>query len=346
MQTVFSETQLLHDPPHELHCAQIVPYFESPMRAERILEAISRHGLGPIVEPNALDPATLRRVHSPDYVQFMEAVSKYVASNKQGDAPLIPHTWRQPEMVSPVPDSVFGQLGHYAFDAGTPITAETWAAAAASASSAVTAAEFLFEQRLPVFALCRPPGHHAAAGYYGGYCYLNNAAIAAQHLLDSGSGPVAIVDVDYHHGNGTQSIFYRRRDVLFASLHADPRQAYPYFSGHPHETGEAEGVGYNINVPLPPGSDWPTYAPLLREVMLRIREFQPKFLIVSLGVDTFESDPIADFRFSTDDFFSLGEELAVLDQPTMFVMEGGYAIQQIGDNVVGTLKAFERTSAL
>jgi acetoin utilization deacetylase AcuC-like enzyme len=174
----------------------------------------------------------------------------------------------------------------------------------------------------------------------GGYCYLNNAAIAAQYLVDQGHTRVAILDVDYHHGNGTQDIFYTRGDVLFVSLHADPRVEYPYFLGYADETGAGAGAGCTHNYPLPHGTTWETYGPALDAACRVVETFAPGALVVSLGVDTYERDPISRFRLRADDFLRLGERLAAVKCPTLFVMEGGYAVDDIGVNVVNVLTGF------
>jgi len=190
-----------------------------------------------------------------------------------------------------------------------------------------------------VFALTRPPGHHAGADLFGGYCYLNNVAIAAQWLADQGMRP-AILDVDYHHGNGTQAIFYRRSDVLFVSVHADPSFAYPHFLGFADERGEGAGDGLNLNLPLPRKTEWPAYAEALASALARIRDFAPDVLLVSLGLDTFEADPISRFKLRTEDYLRLGEALAALRLPTLFVFEGGYNLEHLAENTCNVLEGF------
>jgi acetoin utilization deacetylase AcuC-like enzyme len=192
------------------------------------------------------------------------------------------------------------------------------------------------------FALCRPPGHHAAAGYMGGYCYLNNAAIAARRLLDAGAARVAVLDVDYHHGNGTQSIFWRDAAVLFCSLHGDPRVEYPYFAGFADERGDGEGLGFNHNWPLPHGTTWEGgYRDALEAACARIDAYAPDAIVVSLGVDTFEHDPISAFRLANDDYLRIGEAIGRLRRRALFVMEGGYAVEDIGVNAVNVLAGFD-----
>jgi acetoin utilization deacetylase AcuC-like enzyme len=219
--------------------------------------------------------------------------------------------------------------------------AGTWRAALSAAEVALTAASRLSGGLRAAFALCRPPGHHAARDYYGGYCFMNNAAIAAQSLVDRGAGRVAILDVDYHHGNGTQSIFYQRDDVFFLSLHADPRWDYPYFLGYGDEVGEGPGQGFNANYPMPWGTAWSTYGEALGDAITRIRRYGPDAVVVSLGVDTYKEDPISKFKLEMADYPRIGALIAALGRPTLFVMEGGYAVEEIGINTVNLLKGFE-----
>jgi len=210
-----------------------------------------------------------------------------------------------------------------------------------SANVALTGADAVIDGAAGAFALCRPPGHHAAREYAGGYCYLNNAAMAAERCLGRGARRVAILDVDFHHGNGTQDIFYERADVLFASIHGDPRNSYPFFSGHAAETGAAGGLGHTANYPLPWGTDWSAYEVVLDSAMRRVTEHRPDFLIVSLGVDTFKDDPISHFSLASDDYVRMGERIARAGVPTLFVMEGGYMVDEIGINAVNALQGFD-----
>jgi len=209
------------------------------------------------------------------------------------------------------------------------------------AQTALTGAKIIQDGARSAFALCRPPGHHAAQDMFGGYCFLNNAAIAAQSFRDAGAKRVAVLDVDFHHGNGTQAIFYNREDVLFLSLHGDPEDAFPYFLGGQDETGEGAGEGFNINYPLPPGCPYPKWLGALNDAMSKITSYAPEALVVSLGVDTFERDPISFFKLTSDDFTDYGRRLAKLGLPTLFVMEGGYAVAEIGVNSVNVLDGFE-----
>jgi len=190
------------------------------------------------------------------------------------------------------------------------------------------------------FALCRPPGHHAGTDLYGGYCFLNNAAIAAEGFINRGAERVVVLDVDFHHGNGTQDIFYQRDDVMFLSLHGAPEDAFPHFLGYTDETGAGKGEGFNINYPMPPGTVYSVWLNALQNALKAIATYTPDALVVSLGVDTFKEDPISFFKLESEDFTDYGRAIAGLKIPTLFVMEGGYAVEEIGINTVNVLTGF------
>jgi acetoin utilization deacetylase AcuC-like enzyme len=231
-------------------------------------------------------------------------------------------------------------MGLYSYDAGSPFTAGTWVAARAGAHCALSAAQQLVKGNRAAFALSRPPGHHAGMDFFGGYCFLNNAALAAQHLRDAGMARVAILDIDYHHGNGTQAIFYDRPDVFFASIHGDPRTEYPFYLGHADETGTGAGLGCNLNLPLPRGSGFEAWLAALETSLAAIATFGAEALVVSLGMDTFAGDPISGFTLQSDDYLRVGERLARAGLPTVLVFEGGYAVAEVGINAVNVLEAF------
>jgi len=340
MLTVYSPDHQLHHA-SELKDGKVSPCFEMPQRAEIVLARSLQVGLGDIVAPQAFGPAHYARVHSERYVRFLQqAWGEWQALGHSHDA--LPLVWPVRDLRSDIePEHIDGKLGFYAMDAGVAITAGTWQAVSSSANLALTGASLLHDGQRSAFALCRPPGHHAAAEYMGGYCYLNNAAIAAQWSRDNGSQRVAVLDVDFHHGNGTQSIFYDRDDVMFVSLHGDPRRSYPYFSGHRDETGRGAGLGFNLNYPLPHGTAWDGYSEALQHACGQLRQYRPDLLVVSLGVDTYEGDPISHFRLASNDFFSIGAAIASIGVPTLFVMEGGYMVDEIGINAVNVLQGFE-----
>lgn len=325
----------------ELNDGQLVACHERPARAEMVLSRVGDVGLGPVRAPAVSGETPVRRVHDGAYIDFLKtAWEQWVAEHGNWDA--LPLNWLAPNMHRRVvPDSIDGKLGYYSFDAGTPITEGTWQAASSAAACAVTAADAVASDQRGAFALVRPPGHHAGHAFFGGYCFINNAAVAAQRLLDSGARRVAVLDIDYHHGNGTQEIFWERDDVFFVCLHADPRQEFPYFSGHADERGGGRGEGFTLNLPLPWGTDWPAYAEALSEAARRVADFTPDALVVSLGADTYEGDPISRFRLRSDDFQRMGAMIARMGLPTCFVMEGGYAIDALGVNMVNVLTGFE-----
>ncbi|MBW2121106.1 MAG: histone deacetylase family protein, partial [Deltaproteobacteria bacterium] len=286
-----------------------------------------------------LDP--IAQVHTRRFIEFMQTAHEQWRK-EHGDTDALPICWPTRTLRQTESETIDGRLSYFSFDAGTPITSGTWQAATSAANVAMTGVELIQEGEEAVFSLCRPPGHHASMDLYGGYCFFNNAAIAVKALLGKeGAERVAILDVDYHHGNGTQAIFYGRGDVLFVSLHADPAQEYPYFLGYADETGEGKGEGANRNFPMPWGTEWPSYLESLEKGLAIIRDFGPDTIVVSLGVDTFEEDPISRFRLKSDDYLRLGEKIGRLSLPTLFIMEGGYAVEQIGINVVNLLTGFE-----
>ncbi|MFP2928689.1 histone deacetylase family protein [Pyxidicoccus sp. 3LG] len=339
MKVVHSPLHARHDGGKELHRGELVPCFEMPARADYILQALEREGFevgGP--RPFALE--SLPRVHDAGFIEFLRtAHAEWRALGKDGF--MLPSGFPARGMRRDhIPSGINGRMGYYAFDAGTPIVEGTWDAALAAARCALTAAAQVVEGERSAYALCRPPGHHAGHATYGGYCFLNNAALAAQYLRDHGRARVAVLDVDYHHGNGTQDIYWERSDVLFVSIHGTPETEYPYFLGYADERGAGAGHGYTRNFPLPSGTTWAEYSTALDAALDDIGGFSPDALVVSLGVDTYEGDPISAFKLATHHFPLMGERLAALKLPTVFVQEGGYAVEDLGANVAGVLKGF------
>ena len=341
MLTIYSDRHHKHHGNTELIDGQLLPCFEMPSRAEHVLSRVRQVALGEVREPEAFGLDPVRRVHSPAFVDFLSSAwTEWAATGRTHDA--LPLVWPVRGLrTDRVPQDIDGKLGYYSFDAGVPITAGTWDAVQASADVALTGARLIAGGASAAFGLCRPPGHHAAADYMGGYCYLNNAAIAAQYLRDQGAARVAVLDVDYHHGNGTQSIFYERSDVCFVSLHGDPLVEYPYFLGYADETGAGAGLGFNHNYPLPHGTAWDSYSLALADACAKLRAFGADALVVSLGVDTFEQDPISKFKLGNTDYLRMGEAIGGLGLRTLFLMEGGYAVDDIGVNAVNVLQGFE-----
>ena len=231
-------------------------------------------------------------------------------------------------------------MGRHAFDATTPITPATWTAAYWSTQSALAAMQAVVSGERAAFALCRPPGHHAGADYCGGYCHLNHAAIAAQFARDAGRGRVAILDIDYHHGNGTQDIFWTRGDVFYASVHADPASDYPFYWGHADEVGADAGRGTTLNLPLAQGATLDPFRRAQDQALAAITRFAPDLLVVSFGADTWDGDPISHFALQTADYAVLARDIAASGWPTVICMEGGYAVDALGANVASFLSGF------
>ena len=340
MLTIYSDDHRLQHGAGELGEGRMRPVVEKPERAYNILGRVRDVGLGDVIAPSEHGVAPLERIHTAPYLAFLQAAWDEWSA-EHGDCDGLPINWAVRGLRQREPRRIDGRIGYYAGDAGTPITAGTWAAARASADVALTGADEILGGRREVFSLCRPPGHHASADVFSGYCFLNNAAIAAQALRDGGAGKVAVVDVDYHHGNGTQDILYERGDVLFVSIHADPDEEYPYFLGHADERGRGAGEGHNLNLPLPIGTTFAGYQGALARARDAVAAHGAEVLVVSLGADTYRDDPISRFSLESDDFARIGEELAKLAVPTLFVMEGGYAVDALGVNVVNVLTGFE-----
>jgi acetoin utilization deacetylase AcuC-like enzyme len=341
MKTVYSDRHRAQDGRAELIDGQLLPCFEKPERADLVLAAVRSAGIGPVLEPSAHGRAPLERVHTPAFLDFLEgAWDEWVAEH--GDIDGLPLCWptRSLRGRDRVPDAIDGKLSYYSFDAATPLTAGTWEAASSAADVALTGVDLLLAGEPAAFSLCRPPGHHASTDAYGGYCFLNNVAIAAQALRDGGVGTVAVLDVDYHHGNGTQVIFEDRSDVVFTSLHGDPRQEYPYFLGYEDEHGTGDGTGANRNFPMAWGTGFGEWSGALDEACRWIGGHGAEAVVVSLGVDTYVGDPISQFRLATGDFPAVGARIAGLGLPTLFVFEGGYATEALGVNVTGVLAGF------
>ncbi len=348
MLTVHNPSHALHWGRHEMFRGRLVDHHETPERLDHVLAELGRRGIGalrtPALDDAALD-AALARIHDPRYLHFLaHAWDDWIAldpANAGRDA--LASVWPAPGMrVDPLPANVAARLGAFSFDAGTPLTAGSWAAARGGAACAIEAARAVAAGGASAFALSRPPGHHAGPGFLGGYCFLNNAALAAQTLRDAGAARVAVVDIDYHHGNGTQAIFETRDDVLTVSVHGDPRTEYPFFLGHADERGTGAGEGFNLNLPLPRGTGFAAWRDALARGLDAVRAFGADALVVPLGVDTFVGDPISGFALQSADYLDVGRDLAAADLPTVFVFEGGYAVAEIGVNTVNVLEGFGR----
>lgn len=340
MKVFYSETHRAHNPPFEVFDGGLrTPYLENPDRMDRIQRALRETDWVEFHEPAdfGLDP--ILGVHDRDYIDFLASCwTEWLDSNPKDSSVLLPATFalrRDP----PKPASLLGRAGYYMMDMSACIVEGTYAAALASAHCALSAADSLLNGDRSSFALCRPPGHHAGKDYAGGYCFINNAAVAAHFL--SGHGKVALLDVDYHCGNGTQDIFYDRDDVLTISIHADPNFEYPHFIGHANERGKGRGIGFHHNVPLPAGTDDDSYLAALDRAIERIREYSPKYLVVSTGMDIYGGDPLGSFKLSTTGIREIGKCIASLALPSLIVMEGGYNNEALGRNLTAFLGEFK-----
>jgi acetoin utilization deacetylase AcuC-like enzyme len=333
VKTFFDDRQLRHAPAVELHNGAFTAFAEHPGRVRSMLDA-----LGATEPARDHGEAPLLAVHSAEYLSFLKtAYADWKEAGRPGDAS--GYVWPIVRRRALDLSRIDARLGRFSYDASTPVAEGTWEASYWSAQSALTALDALLSGDKAAFALCRPPGHHCGADYMGGYCYLNSAAIAAEAATRAGRR-LAILDVDYHHGNGTQDIFYTRGDVFFASIHADPRTDYPFYWGHADEAGEGAGEGATLNLPLPRGTGWADYEPALDTALERIAAWGADLTVVSYGADTFAGDPISFFGIETADYREMAQRIAGLALPTLIVMEGGYAVDQLGANVASFLSGF------
>lgn len=330
---------------HRQHAPQAVrfegyPFIteEVPARVENILNATQAVQLGTVVGPADHGIEPILAVHDEGYIDFLRTIYTEHAAYFQTSEPVFTWTFAT-RHNGRKPKSFLGLMGYYASGWGTPIVEGTWEAAYWGAQCALSAADLVWNGERVTYALCRPPGHHASADLYGGFCYLNNAAIAARRLEAAGAR-VAILDIDYHHGNGTQAIFYADPNVLFCSLHAHPDDDYPYYWGEVDERGVGPGQGFNHNWPLPQGADDATYLLALDEVLAVIRVFEPNYLVVSAGFDIVAGDPVGGFCISADGLREIGRRIAGLNLPTVIVQEGGYLLERLGEDAVTFLQAF------
>ena len=340
MKVFYSETHRKHEPPFEVFDGGLrTPYLENPDRMDRILNALGNTDWADVAEPSdfGLDP--IYAVHDKDYIHFLASSwTEWLDSKPKDPSTLLPATFalrRHPHR----PVSLLGRAGYYMMDLSACIVEGTYQAALASANCALAGAQALTNGERASFALCRPPGHHAGKDYAGGYCFINNASVAANWL--SSKGKVALLDIDYHCGNGTQDIFYERQDVLTISIHADPNFEYPHFIGFADEHGEGRGFGFHHNFPLPAGTDDAAYLIALERALSLIRDYSPAYLVVSAGMDIYADDPLGTIKVTTEGIAEIGKRVAALKLPTVIVMEGGYNNDALGRNIVALLSAFK-----
>lgn len=346
MKFIYSSEHVQHAPSNIVIRGNQVDNLEQPKRIENLKNQLlkSNHELIPTVE---FHKKWISAVHSIDYLNFLESayprwqefIKNTVGVGSGNESSQIyPHISAH-YSAREIPSSVQGQVGLYLSGGSCPIDVGTWDAAMLSAHTALTAASLILQNEKHVYALCRPPGHHAYTDMAGGFCYLNNAAIAANYLAEN-LGRVAIIDVDAHHGNGTQSIFYKRSDVFFSSVHLDPNLVFPFFSGYTHERGEKDGSGYNLNLPLPLGVKDEGFLHAVTQAMSAVKNYDPAALVVSLGFDPYDGDPSAGMSVSTEGFKYLGKILGGFKGPILIVQEGGYVVDKLAYNLDSFLSGF------
>jgi acetoin utilization deacetylase AcuC-like enzyme/GNAT superfamily N-acetyltransferase len=310
---------------HWIHHVEERGYVESPVRIDTILKELDKTDLFEKVAPHHFSEKHIKEVHDSGYVDYL----KKVCANLEPGTSVYPYVFPARNRTRPPKDLPI-RAGYYCIDTFTPINGNAYLAAKRAVDCALTAAKKLLEGYRLAYALVRPPGHHAEPSVFGGFCYFNSAAAAAELL--SVYGKIAILDIDYHHGNGSQEIFYERPDVLTVSIHGHPSFSYPYFSGFVSEKGRGAGKGYNINIPLPEHVDGERYLDVLKEALGRVRRFRPRFLVVALGLDTAREDPTGSWTLEAEDFESIGQMIGSLRLPTLVVQEGGYDTRILGIN--------------
>ncbi len=331
MKVFWDPVQREHDPRFFLQRGLLRANFERPARADALLAACEALGLD-IAAPPAPDLAAIAAVHDAGYLGFLRDGFDAWSALPDHGAEMVPNIHPAPEMLAngACPSAtIVGQTGWYTADTSCPVGPRTWAAALAAAAGAIAAADAA-ASGATAYALARPPGHHAYAARAGGHCYLNNAAIAASRLRARGAARVAILDIDSHHGNGTQGIFWDRADVLFVSVHGDPNRYYPWYVGHAGETGGGAGAGFNRNLPLPLGTGDSGWLDAIAAALADIRRFGADALVVSLGFDASKDEPLAALAVTDDGFARAGATIAGLRLPTAIVQEGGYNIDRLG----------------
>jgi len=317
MNIVYTPLHKKHNPKWEIFDEEKVPYAEVPERIEQIVKELKKQGMGEsIIPPQEFSQRYIQYVHQQHYIDYLQRISKKEAKKRK--------------------DGYFTTF--FINDLCAPVVPPTYDTAVASVNCALTGARLLYKEKL-VYALCRPPGHHAEKNRMGGYCYFNNAAIAANYL--SQNGKVAILDIDFHHGNGTQQIFYERADVLYVSLHIDPKIGFPYTAGLADEEGSGKGKGFNKNFPLPLGTNEDTYMKTLQQAIRLVKSYKPTTLVISCGFDTYEKDPIGGFKLSIPFYEKMARAIMSLDFPTLVVQEGGYNVDDLGKIAYSFVKGLE-----
>ena len=338
MKAVFSAAQLAHAPTRFLSLGNIVDYPESPERVRTLLEGARQAG-AQICAARRYATSDFAAIHPPGYLNFLEnGFTEW--QELPGAGPEMMPSLRPMYHSSVRSPHIMARAGHHLMDFSCAITENTWRSVSASAATALTTADLVLKGETMAYALCRPPGHHAYASRAGGFCYLNNSALAAQKLRGS-HAKVAILDIDVHHGNGTQAIFYDRPDVLTVSIHADPVAFYPYYWGSAMETGQGAGTGFNLNIPVLPRSGDDIWLLALDAALALIADYQPGALVIALGLDAHEADPFKGGAVTQAGFARLARQIASLSLPTVIVQEGGYLTEHLSDNLAMFLSAYE-----
>jgi len=346
MRVVYSPRHLEHDPEHEFSDGEAVAIYEVPERAETIRRSLEADDGFAFVDPTEHGSEPIVAVHDPDMLRYLEEAWHAWTAAGETAREVFPDTFALPALregmgEGRMPSTPRAAVGAWCFDTATPMVEGTYRAAREAVDVALTTMDLALEGEAAAYGLCRPPGHHAARALFGGYCFLNNAAIVAEQLARRTGEPVAILDVDYHHGNGTQQIFYARADVLYVSLHGDPDRAYPYFSGFAEEAGVGPGEGTTLNLPLPLGCSDEEYLANLDRGLEAIAAFGGSTLVVSLGLDTYGRDPICDLALTTPVYQEVGRRVAALGRTTIVLQEGGYFLPHLGENARWWLRGLE-----
>jgi len=337
MIALYHPDQRAHDPKFFLSSGAPKTCPEQPRRIDALLSGVAALGLS-VQTPDDHGLDAIAAIHPHHYLTFLQTIHARWQHIPGASAEVIPNI-HPANRSDGYPLSAVGQAGFHMTDTSCPISAQTWGAAYASAQSAIAGAGLILQGQRAAYALCRPPGHHAFGELAGGFCYLNNTAIAAQQLTLAGR-KVAILDVDLHHGNGTQGIFYDRPDVLTVSIHAHPERYYPFFWGYPDERGVGAGEGANLNLCLPRGSADAPFLAELDRALQAITLWGADTLVLALGLDAFAGDPFAGLAVTTQGFAQIGSDIAALGLPTLIVQEGGYLCPELGQNLAAVLKAF------
>jgi acetoin utilization deacetylase AcuC-like enzyme len=339
MITLYDDAQRLHAPETFLVAGRPQPIPEKPIRIDMLMKGVTAVG-SKVVQPPPITMETVALVHDPRYLKFLETLlERWSHIPNSSDVPL-PNIYAiQRSTLAPItyPEAVVGQAGYYLGDGACPVTPTTVAAALASAACAVEGANLMMRGEKLVYALCRPPGHHAASDLASGFCFFNNSGLAAEILTRAGKR-TAILDIDVHHGNGTEAMFYDRSDVLTVSIHCHPRRFYPFFWGYDTERGRGEGEGFNLNLPLERGTEIDAYLAALETALQRVAEFKPDMLVLASGLDIAIDDPFQAFKIRTQDFNAIGKRIAEMHLPTLVVQEGGYPSESLGQNLAALLQ--------